>query len=199
MLQCYPPSLYLSHYRPSSLSLRVFFFKHKTAYDVRISDWSSDVCSSDLELEAHGERGSVAGPDERGAELVDRHPHLLDRIEAERAQGRDSAGHEAQHPQQPGIGRHHDLQLRRVDRHGFLHGAQPSSGRTWKASESSVRPVISSTRETIAERLHMCRERPLADSSWPAEMSATIAEESRKVPPARTSLMGPEPPSPALP
>src|SRR3546814_14969720 len=25
-----------------------FFFKHKTAYDVRISDWSSDVCSSDL-------------------------------------------------------------------------------------------------------------------------------------------------------
>src|SRR3546814_16151750 len=27
-----------------------FFFKHKTAYDVRISDWSSDVCSSDLLL-----------------------------------------------------------------------------------------------------------------------------------------------------
>src|SRR3546814_7034337 len=24
------------------------FFKHKTAYDRRISDWSSDVCSSDL-------------------------------------------------------------------------------------------------------------------------------------------------------
>src|SRR3546814_893490 len=25
-----------------------FFVKHKTAYDMRISDWSSDVCSSDL-------------------------------------------------------------------------------------------------------------------------------------------------------
>src|SRR3546814_10745618 len=25
-----------------------FFFKQKTAYDMRISDWSSDVCSSDL-------------------------------------------------------------------------------------------------------------------------------------------------------
>src|SRR3546814_2572085 len=25
-----------------------FFFKQKTAYDLRISDWSSDVCSSDL-------------------------------------------------------------------------------------------------------------------------------------------------------
>src|SRR3546814_2301114 len=25
-----------------------FFFKQKTAYEMRISDWSSDVCSSDL-------------------------------------------------------------------------------------------------------------------------------------------------------
>src|SRR3546814_5428394 len=28
-----------------------FFFKQKTAYDMRISDWSSDVCSSDLSPE----------------------------------------------------------------------------------------------------------------------------------------------------
>src|SRR3546814_1799090 len=28
--------------------LSVFFFKQKTAYEMRISDWSSDVCSSDL-------------------------------------------------------------------------------------------------------------------------------------------------------
>src|SRR3546814_5880210 len=27
-----------------------FFFKQKTAYEMRISDWSSDVCSSDLHL-----------------------------------------------------------------------------------------------------------------------------------------------------
>src|SRR3546814_3272007 len=26
----------------------LFFFKQKTAYEMRISDWSSDVCSSDL-------------------------------------------------------------------------------------------------------------------------------------------------------
>src|SRR3546814_5711927 len=31
-----------------SLSSVVFFFKQKTAYEMRISDWSSDVCSSDL-------------------------------------------------------------------------------------------------------------------------------------------------------
>src|SRR3546814_6776431 len=34
-----------------SLRLFFFFFKQKTAYEMRISDWSSDVCSSDLLLE----------------------------------------------------------------------------------------------------------------------------------------------------
>src|SRR3546814_9185013 len=32
-----------------SLGLLFFFFKQKTAYEMRISDWSSDVCSSDLD------------------------------------------------------------------------------------------------------------------------------------------------------
>src|SRR3546814_3822268 len=31
-----------------SLCCHFFFFKQKTAYEMRISDWSSDVCSSDL-------------------------------------------------------------------------------------------------------------------------------------------------------
>src|SRR3546814_5008767 len=31
-----------------------FFFKQKTAYEMRISDWSSDVCSSDLTVIAYG-------------------------------------------------------------------------------------------------------------------------------------------------
>src|SRR3546814_2977697 len=30
--------------------LVLFFFKQKTAYEMRISDWSSDVCSSDLQI-----------------------------------------------------------------------------------------------------------------------------------------------------
>src|SRR3546814_4015606 len=30
------------------VGLYFFFFKQKTAYEMRISDWSSDVCSSDL-------------------------------------------------------------------------------------------------------------------------------------------------------
>src|SRR3546814_10191633 len=37
-----------------------FFFKQKTAYEMRISDWSSDVCSSDLAgstIKLHGPEG----------------------------------------------------------------------------------------------------------------------------------------------
>ena len=30
-----------------------FFFKQKTAYEIYQCDWSSDVCSSDLELKKH--------------------------------------------------------------------------------------------------------------------------------------------------
>src|SRR3546814_8084152 len=38
-------------------SFVVFFFKQKTAYEMRISDWSSDVCSSDLhEIETEVDR-----------------------------------------------------------------------------------------------------------------------------------------------
>src|SRR3546814_7998300 len=32
-----------------------FFFKQKTAYEMRISDWSSDVCSSDLSVRSQRE------------------------------------------------------------------------------------------------------------------------------------------------
>src|SRR3546814_16555626 len=34
--------------------LYFFFFKQKTAYEMRISDWSSDVCSSDLQRKIIG-------------------------------------------------------------------------------------------------------------------------------------------------
>src|SRR3546814_1938927 len=36
------------------ISVCCFFFKQKTAYEMRISDWSSDVCSSDLSIGAPG-------------------------------------------------------------------------------------------------------------------------------------------------
>src|SRR3546814_17356260 len=63
----------------------IFFFKHKTAYDMRISDWSSDVCSSDLAargLARHRAAGALdpcrtvdAAARDRRAEAGRRHPH----------------------------------------------------------------------------------------------------------------------------
>src|SRR3546814_7001391 len=40
------------------IRVRFFFFKQKTAYEMRISDWSSDVCSSDL-YDRHDPDGRV--------------------------------------------------------------------------------------------------------------------------------------------
>src|SRR3546814_4118118 len=43
--------------------LLFFFFKQKTAYEMRISDWSSDVCSSDLRIViARGNAFDVVAP-----------------------------------------------------------------------------------------------------------------------------------------
>src|SRR3546814_2483273 len=39
--------------------LHFFFFKQKTAYELRISDWSSDVCSSDL-LSGQRQQATIA-------------------------------------------------------------------------------------------------------------------------------------------
>src|SRR3546814_10731896 len=40
--------------------LLFFFFKQKTAYEMRISDWSSDVCSSDLHDHRRAENLDIA-------------------------------------------------------------------------------------------------------------------------------------------
>src|SRR3546814_13029019 len=70
----------------------VFFCKQKTAYEMRISDWSSDVCSSDLDRAERGgvrprrinrERPEAAA---RGHELADQRLHAAARHQ--RAHGR---------------------------------------------------------------------------------------------------------------
>src|SRR3546814_14103463 len=74
----------------------VFFFKQKTAYEMRISDWSSDVCSSDLAplfgagtggfavpgsaAKAHNEFSRIVTPDRLGA------PKLVESFEASPAE-----------------------------------------------------------------------------------------------------------------
>src|SRR3546814_5406022 len=71
-----------------------FFFKQKTAYEMRISDWSSDVCSSDLlhrpDLRGESAAGS-AGDDNRGYQ----HAHFAedaDRDDVDRVDLRAEAG-----------------------------------------------------------------------------------------------------------
>src|SRR3546814_10845118 len=58
-----------------------FFFKQKTAYEMRISDWSSDVCSSDLANYHITDPGSLdadLGKDEpRSGTLAYRAPELV--------------------------------------------------------------------------------------------------------------------------
>src|SRR3546814_15294881 len=84
--------------------LLVFFFKQKTAYEMRISDWSSDVCSSDL-LEGGELAGAVGVAGFEGLEQVHRdvgdlHGLLgagalhaaVDHDVVERAGGVDAAG-----------------------------------------------------------------------------------------------------------
>src|SRR3546814_10256533 len=48
----------------------VFFFKQKTAYEMRISDWSSDVCSSDLRQVLDVRRQLVAHPGLHGVDAA---------------------------------------------------------------------------------------------------------------------------------
>src|SRR3546814_1479069 len=76
------------------LYISVFFlFKQKTAYEMRISDWSSDVCSSDL---ASPKRGHAAGngladaPDAGQVGIENLCPILFRHIEKRR--GRRDAG-----------------------------------------------------------------------------------------------------------
>src|SRR3546814_6881953 len=106
------------------VDLVFFFFKQKTAYEMRISDWSSDVCSSDLriaprvvalvlrrglrrryaqrgaqrvagELVDIGRRGAIAVARRIGIEVVDP-VHLAARAERDDAL---AAFERAQHPE----------------------------------------------------------------------------------------------------
>src|SRR3546814_2775264 len=75
--------------------MSVFCFKQKTAYEMRISDWSSDVCSSDLlYADELGERGYLNRPAELGA-----HPAALRENGADLVAetGRLELGHKVAH------------------------------------------------------------------------------------------------------
>src|SRR3546814_1465008 len=61
-----------------------FFFKQKTAYEMRISDWSSDVCSSDLD--------EVGKLDKKWAIFAENEAAPVDRIRVEISEIAQAAG-----------------------------------------------------------------------------------------------------------
>src|SRR3546814_1971962 len=93
----------------------IFFFKQKTAYELRISDWSSDVCSSDLQSrhrEVRFEMDRIGEFAEPLAVNAERQPAELDREQQPR-----------HCPQPRGVGR--DERIAFADRSDDLeHGLQ---------------------------------------------------------------------------
>src|SRR3546814_4666248 len=80
-----------------------FFFKQKTAYEMRISDWSSDVCSSDLpavtvELteDAQASLRALGHGIQRVVQQIDQHLLEADGVAADRGLGRYLAEHRSE-------------------------------------------------------------------------------------------------------
>src|SRR3546814_9143088 len=82
-----------------------FFFKQKTAYEMRISDWSSDLCSSDL---GSGDRRWFLyfGPRKRAQRSIQPHSHMaITRNRPVAAMWSCSGGGWAANAHRPKIGR----------------------------------------------------------------------------------------------
>src|SRR3546814_7998799 len=74
----------------------IFFFKQKTAYEMRISDWSSDVCSSDLRLEFDRLFSGRAKTDQSGMNRADQTRKIIDADTVVHDVGRDDFGRQRQ-------------------------------------------------------------------------------------------------------
>src|SRR3546814_2700637 len=77
----------------------LFFFKQKTAYEMRISDWSSDVCSSDLSSRlVHCRKPASAAPgrlavDDLADHLAEQGPGEARLVVGDHDEGADAADH----------------------------------------------------------------------------------------------------------
>src|SRR3546814_6376947 len=75
------------------MTVLFFFFKQKTAYEMRISDWSSDVCSSDLPyFVVAADKGTASFSDVANAIAADHNFWLGDAFASGGSHGYDHKG-----------------------------------------------------------------------------------------------------------
>src|SRR3546814_18362223 len=121
----------------SVFSSSLFFFKQKTAYEMRISDWSSDVCSSDLPVEEQQALRFVAiAVDLHEGVAPAGHPHDL-------AQCGD---HAIARPVVPRVDRNHGVEAAVRERH------RPGVARVQAADHPRSPMLAGAVRNTTADR-----------------------------------------------
>src|SRR3546814_13613969 len=113
-----------------------FFFKQKTAYELRISDWSSDVCSSDLAAAVGGRLHPLG--DQLQALQDDRQAaRLVDEVDGAPFQGRLLVDLVAQHGEEDHRGL--DAALAHAAQHGKAVEARSEERRVGTECVSTVR------------------------------------------------------------
>src|SRR3546814_6858002 len=111
-----------------------FFFKQKTAYEMRISDWSSDVCSSDLADEARQAalEAERAATDLAAAEQAEEARRVADKAEREAAKADKTKAHASGGSRAIGLRTYYTAEL--VDPVAALKHykqAQPAALKAW--------------------------------------------------------------------
>src|SRR3546814_17587404 len=139
------------------------FFKQKTAYEMRISDWSSDVCSSDL----HG-FGLELGQDHGlGAEIPGPQQHRIaaDMAEGYHAQARIGARQAIPHQMPPRLIARKQVAVGARDALGDTGGARPIYQRGHVVAAAGLAtPTIATPREPILRnRRHHPNHTPTHD------------------------------------
>src|SRR3546814_19983480 len=129
-----------------------FFFKQKTAYEMRISDWSSDVCSSDLcrRQPQISDRELRPEPQADGARLC-RHLLFAPRRSQDPARGDDGRARAPPPAGQGALCRHFELYAR-IYAHGSRdpHRLQRAAHHT-QSEQFDLQPL---NRDTLSHHAH---------------------------------------------
>src|SRR3546814_10424203 len=88
-----------------SVHVVFFFFKQKTAYEMRISDWSSDVCSSDLHEPCDDDEDELLRHIHNGGENQDQSVSLKDDPDANQGEVNELHGTDQRRSEERRVGK----------------------------------------------------------------------------------------------